>query len=321
MAAVTTADPAAPDQARARQPDATGFVERDGVRVFWERFGAGSPTILLMPTWSIFPARHWKLQIPYLARHFRVVTFDGRGNGSSDRPLDPAAYADTEFVADAAAVLDATDTERAVVGGLSMGGGYALRFAVDVPERTLGLILVGAAVAGRDRPKGTPDVPDDDDFEEPRDPDADDGWGRYNAHFWLADWPAFVDWFVGTRIFSEPHTTKPIEDGIGWALSAEPEAIVASRRASYLRRPFDWPIPPSTEGRGLAFARRVRCPALVIHGRDDRIVHPKNAQRVATAMGGQLVEIDGGGHAPILREPVLVNRLIASFVRDVGVPG
>ena len=63
-----------------------------------------------MPTWSVVHSRHWKLQIPYLARQFRVVTFDGRGNGRSDRPADAAAYADAEFVADAIAVLDATGT-------------------------------------------------------------------------------------------------------------------------------------------------------------------------------------------------------------------
>lgn len=318
MAAVATARRAAPEQTRARQPDASGFIERDGVRVFWERYGDGAPTILLMPTWSIFPSRHWKLQIPYLARHFRVVTFDGRGAGRSDRPTEPAAYADTEFAADAAAVLDATRTDRAVVAGLSMGAGYAVRFAVDVPDRTIGLILIGGAVAGRDRPEGTPDVPDDSDFEEPRDPEADDGWGRYNAHFWRNDWPGFVEWFVGTRIISDPHSTKLVEDGIGWGLGADPEAMVASRRGFYLRRPSDWPVPPSTEGRGLAFARHVRCPALVIHGQRDQIINPENARRIAAAMGARLVEIEGIGHAPNLREPVLVNLQIAAFLRGLG---
>ena len=48
------------------------------------------------------------MQIPYLARHCRVVTFDGRGNGRSDRPHEPAAYAEAEFAADALAVMDAT---------------------------------------------------------------------------------------------------------------------------------------------------------------------------------------------------------------------
>ena len=61
----------------------------NGVRLFYEVYGTGEPTVLLMPTWSIIHSRQWKLQIPYLARLCRVVTFDGRGNGRSDRPSDP----------------------------------------------------------------------------------------------------------------------------------------------------------------------------------------------------------------------------------------
>lgn len=78
---------APPEQMRARYPDATGYVERDGVRVFWERYGDGEETVLLLPTWSVVTSRLWKAQIPYLARHARVLTFDGRGNGRSDRPV------------------------------------------------------------------------------------------------------------------------------------------------------------------------------------------------------------------------------------------
>ena len=77
----------APEQTRARYPDAEGYVERDGVRVFYEVYGEGERTALLLPTWSIVASRAWKMQIPYLARHCRVVTFDGRGNGRSDRPV------------------------------------------------------------------------------------------------------------------------------------------------------------------------------------------------------------------------------------------
>ena len=79
------------EQSRARYPDVEGYVERDDVRIFYEVYGDGDPTILLLPTWSIIHSRHWKAQIPYLARHFRVVTFDGRGNGKSDRPEGVAA--------------------------------------------------------------------------------------------------------------------------------------------------------------------------------------------------------------------------------------
>src|SRR5664279_762620 len=69
------------EQTRARSPDDTGYSERDGLSVFWERYGDREPTILFLPTWSIIHSRCWKAQIPYFARHFRVVTFDGRGNG------------------------------------------------------------------------------------------------------------------------------------------------------------------------------------------------------------------------------------------------
>src|SRR6266513_958083 len=85
---------------RARYPDAEGYVERDGVRSFYEVYGDGEPTLLLLPTWSLVHSRFWKAQIPYLARHFRVVTFDGRGNGRSDRPVGPEHYGPPELAAE-----------------------------------------------------------------------------------------------------------------------------------------------------------------------------------------------------------------------------
>ena len=121
------------EQTRARYPDQEGYVERDGVRVFYEVYGSGEPTILLLPTWSIIHSRHWKAQIPYLARHARVVTFDGRGNGRSDRPATMEAYTEREFAADAIAVMDATGTERAVLVGLSAGALWGALLAAEHP--------------------------------------------------------------------------------------------------------------------------------------------------------------------------------------------
>jgi hypothetical protein len=74
---------------RACQPSRDGYVERDGVKVFYEVFGDGEPTVLLLPTWSIVHSRLWKMQIPYLARHCRVLTFDP----ARQRPLRPANQA------------------------------------------------------------------------------------------------------------------------------------------------------------------------------------------------------------------------------------
>ena len=102
-------------QTRARYPDVQGFLERDGVRIFYEVYGAGDPTIMLLPTWEVVHSRAWKLQIPFLARHGRVVTFDRRGNGRSDRPAEVHAYDRRETVADAIAVLDAAQVDTALV--------------------------------------------------------------------------------------------------------------------------------------------------------------------------------------------------------------
>ena len=58
-------------------------------RLFYEVYGEGEETVFLLPTWSLVHSRHWKMQIPYLARHFRVLVMDGLGNGRSDRCRDP----------------------------------------------------------------------------------------------------------------------------------------------------------------------------------------------------------------------------------------
>ena len=63
----------AAEQSRARYPDEDGYVERDGVRIFYEVYGEGERTVLFLPTWSIIHSRHWKAQIPYFARHHRVL--------------------------------------------------------------------------------------------------------------------------------------------------------------------------------------------------------------------------------------------------------
>ena len=52
---------------RARHPEADGYVERDGVRIFYEVFGTGEPTILMLPTWSVLHAAHGRFQIADLA--------------------------------------------------------------------------------------------------------------------------------------------------------------------------------------------------------------------------------------------------------------
>jgi pimeloyl-ACP methyl ester carboxylesterase len=305
------------EQMRARYPDQTGYVERDGVRVFWERYGDGEPAILLMPTWSVVHSRHWKGQIPYLSRFFRVVTFDGRGNGRSDRPQASAAYAGTEFAADAIAVLDATGTGPVVACGLSMGTGYAARLAIEHPDRVLGLVMFGESIPFEGDDDDAGEGGPDESVDEPP-PGAEDWDKYYSAPFWRGDWRGFAEWFAGEKIFSERHSTKPIEDSVGWFLETDPETIIAAERAPYMRPPADFEPGPPTPGRAARYLRQIRCPVRMVHGTDDHITSIGHARRLAALLGAELIEVDGGGHSTIGRDPVLANLLIRDFVRSLA---
>ena len=92
---------------RAREADERGYATTDdGLRLYWERYGSGSPTIVLLPPCPISHSRLWKAQVHYLARHHRVVVYDGRGNGNSDCPDVSGPWIDRWRASDCLAVMD-----------------------------------------------------------------------------------------------------------------------------------------------------------------------------------------------------------------------
>jgi pimeloyl-ACP methyl ester carboxylesterase/predicted glycosyltransferase len=281
---------------RARQPDREGYVEREGVRTHFEVHGAGAPTVLLLPSWSIVHSRLWKAQVPYLARHYRVVTFDGRGNGRSSRPSGPAAYRTEEYVNDALAVMGATGVERAVVVGLSMGGHLAAMLAARHPERIISAMLVApAAPFGPNNP-----VRAAENFLARH--ETDEGWAKYNRDYWKRDFRGFLEFFFG-QSFVEPHSTKQIEDCVAWGLETSAETLADTVLARAL---------PQDDGE--AAYREIRQPVLVVHGDQDRIVPWERGRRVAELTGAPLITLEGAGHIPVARDPVTINRLIREFV-------
>jgi pimeloyl-ACP methyl ester carboxylesterase/predicted glycosyltransferase len=283
------------EQTRARYPDETGFVERDGVRVCWERYGTGEQAVLLLPTWEIAHSRVWKCQIPYLARRFQVVTFDPRGNGRSDRPPEASAYDRREFARDAIAVLDTLGVARTAVVSWCTGLGVLL--AAEYPARVSALVDIASDLPLSAEPSDETGYPFD------QVADTDEGWAKWNRHYWLRDWPGFVEFFF-TEAFTEPHSTKQIEDAIGWGLQADPQTMVRGMEA-------DWP----DRGQALELCGRVRCPVLVVQGMHDRIVGPARGPAVAEAIpGAGLLMLEGSGHAPHLRDPVRFNLELSRFL-------
>ena len=283
---------------RAREPDETGFVDRDGVRVYWERLGEGERTVVFLPPWSIVHSRQWKFQLPHFARHFRVLTFDGRGNGRSDRPQDPAAYAEEEFALDALAVMDATATERAAIVGFSMGGQRGLLLAANHAERIDAAAFIGPFLPLAEL---SPERLLAGDFDQP--PETDEGWAKFNRYSWLRDYRGFLGFFF-SQMFTEPHSTKQFDDALAWGLETDAETLIASQVARGI----------ANEQAALELCSHVRCPVLVVHGDKDAISpHPRGAA-LAKATGGVLVTLEGSGHAPHLRDPVRVNLLLHDFL-------
>lgn len=298
----TPAGPAPREQSRARYPDETGFVDRDGVRVAYEVYGSGEPDVLLLPTWSIVHSRVWKLQIPDLARRSRVIAFDPRGNGRTDRPTTGAGYDEREFAADALAVLDAVGSRRAVVVALSVGAQRALILASEHPERVSGLVFIGPDVplGGRVPDRGTVG---------PFDAvlDHDDGWAKYNAAYWRRDFEGFARFFF-EQCLHELHSTKGIEDAVGWALEIGPEPLILTTRS----------VGVETRDEVLERAAAIDRPTLVIHGDEDRIQPWSDARDLAELLDGRLETIEGGGHLPNVRDPVRVNLLLRDFIADIA---
>jgi pimeloyl-ACP methyl ester carboxylesterase/predicted glycosyltransferase len=291
---------------RAKLPDEDGFVERDGVRIHYEVYGSAAPngkqTMVFLPPWSIVHSRVYKAQLPYFSERFRCIAFDARGNGRSDRPDDVAAYSLANCVADALAVMDATDAGQAIVVGLSFGGLLACVLAAYHPERVKAAILAGTAaiigpthkhmsqqhfMARQACPDGKPV-----------------GWNKYNRAHWLADYPDFAEHFIRS-IFTEPHSTRQIEEGIDWAGDTDGPVLVKTVEARTIVPPFDV---------SESMYRKIRCPVLAIHGDNDQIQPHARGKLVAELTGAEFVTIADGGHNPLGRVPAKCNALINDFL-------
>ena len=115
------------------------YLDRDWVRIYYEEHGSG-PAVLLSHGYSA-SARMWNGQFDALSDSYHVIGWDMRGHDRSDSPDDPALYSHELTVGDMAAVLDACHVERAVIGGLSLGGFMSLAFHLAHPNRTAALML------------------------------------------------------------------------------------------------------------------------------------------------------------------------------------
>ncbi|MDU1809212.1 MAG: alpha/beta hydrolase [Bradyrhizobium sp.] len=113
----------------------------DGVRLYFEEVGAGTPLLFLHE----FAADHsnWEPQLRYFARRHRCIAYAARGYTPSDVPASPDLYSYVHFYTDALAVLDHLGIASAHFVGLSMGSYSSLQVALNAPRRIRSMVLAG----------------------------------------------------------------------------------------------------------------------------------------------------------------------------------
>lgn len=266
------------------QPQREGFVERAGVRSWYAQYGDSGPWLAFAPVYQIANSHLLRGVVPWLAQHFRVVVMDLRGNGRSDRPARQEDYAFDHYHADFVAVLDRLEVDRTAVVGISATAMTAARLAAEQPQRVSHLVTAGGWVSMR--------------FTDPQVlQQAQQAMDRMRT-----DWAAHLDGFFGA-VFAEPHATKAYEDAVLRNGGATDGATVALGRAGWI----------GTDAR--AWAREVRCPTLVIHGDQDKIVPLAQVEAWQEAIPhAQLLMVHGGGHLMPVRDPVGFARAIHRFV-------
>ena len=118
------------------------------IRIYYEERGTGPAMVWahgLAGTWQ-----GWDEVMSFFQKSYRVIAYDARGHGRSEIPDRPEAYSQDIMVEDMRGVLDALGITQAIVGGHSMGANVALNFALQYPERCLGVIPVGIGSGSSD---------------------------------------------------------------------------------------------------------------------------------------------------------------------------
>jgi pimeloyl-ACP methyl ester carboxylesterase len=260
------------------------YASVNGIKIYYEIYGDGYPLALIGGLGS--QIQSWAAQIPIYSRHFRVIVFDNRGMGKSDKPDIPYT---TELMADdTAALLDTLGIESAHIAGKSMGGMIAQWLAVKYPEK-VGKLVLGCTSASRDE-VGNEIL----------------RMGREIATkvgmktVWLSAL------FLG-------YTRDYIENNLGAmrealdSVSENPEALTG-----YIRQSF------ACEAHNIRdLVGRIKAPTLVMLGERDLIASPKRSRELAELIpGARLKVVEGVGHGFWREKHEEVDRAVLGFLLD-----
>lgn len=259
------------------------FADLNGVSHFYEETGDGERLIFIHGLGSSH--EFWKKQVPALSQTHRVTTYDGRGSGKTEKPI--GAYTIEDLAEDLRALLDHLGEERAIIVGLSMGGGVAQTFALAYPERVtaLGLISTSSEFPEKTRAR----------FLAQAERVEREGMAP------LVD-SMIPRWFAPAFIEANP---EQIASSRGLTLANDPRAFAARCRANAAR---DWAhrLPEIT------------CPVLYVGGALD----PADARHNASVFSASIPQLemhimDGVSHCLPLEAPDEFNSILQRFLSDL----
>ncbi len=265
-------------------------VKVNDIEIYYEVRGRGEPLVLIMGLGA--HTKGWDMQVPAFSREFRVVAFDNRGAGHSDKPA--MHYTIPLFADDTAGLMDALGIEAAHVYGQSMGGLIAQELALRHPERVRTLVLGSTLCGGRDS---------------------------------VAPATEHISRLVALNGMDP---VEAAEKGLPLLYSEEfiaqkrEELIQRSLAEAHLRPP------PDAFSRQMLAAMhhttcdrlsQIRCPTLVIAGSDDKIVPAANSRILAERIpGARLVVLPKAGHGYLVECAEESNAVVLDFLRAGGRP-
>jgi 3-oxoadipate enol-lactonase len=261
-------------------------ITRDDVSLWWAESVPADGTPLLLVQGLGYTADMWFRILPGLSSNRRTIRFDNRGVGRSNVP--PTPWSITDMADDAVAVMDAAGVDRVNVFGVSMGGLIAQEVALGHPDRVERLVLGGTHPGGRDAVRMDPAAA-------MMLMDRTPGTAREAA---VASVPF---------LYAEDTNRDDIDVDIDVRVRYPMRASAYFGQLDAMRR---------HEGT-LDRLPKLTAPTLVIHGREDRLVKPRNAEIIAAAIpGARLTLIDGAGHVFWTDRPEQTVALVTQFLAE-----
>jgi pimeloyl-ACP methyl ester carboxylesterase len=268
--------------------DGTTWIEIDGA---WLRVldvgpknGGKAPVVFVHGYGSRLEA--WRELVPELARDRRVITFDQRGFGLSEKPEGP--YGPTTHTADLLAIIDALDVDRPVLIGHSYGGGVVLRAALARPHAFRGLALVSTFAFEESVPPS---------FKMAKLPLV--GELLFGAFYEEVPGEKYLLAFHDTDRFVTVEALDEMK-----ALMAQPGAVYAAMETV---RGMDYAAHESSY-------RSIGVPTVVVWGEKDRVVPLKMGKHLSYVLDRELIVLEGTGHMPMWERPASVLRAIAPLL-------